>query len=621
MYTRHAGRNAATLVALALLATVIAAVLWSAPPATGSDGGSELQVEKTAITTFTRTIDWEVAKSVTPRNWYLFTGDSGTSVYTVRIGKTVVDSHWAVSGTITIRNPAQTAATITGVTDTVSPSIVAPVDCGVSFPYQLGSGQTLVCTYSASLPDGKDRQNTVDVTTTGAVTGASETVDVIFGDPTTTVGYEAVNVWDSHTGDLGTFTERGKVEYTREFSCESATDGYIEYPNTATIVETGESDAAGVRVKCYDLTVTKNADTSFDRKWTWQIDKSADETSLSLTEGQLATVDYEVTVDATAAEGNGSVSGDIWIANPNPERDAELTAVSDVVSPNIAADVDCTSLTVPSGGSLHCTYSADLPDDADRTNTATATLQNHDFGADGSGTPSGTTDFTGSALVTITGTPAGEVDECIDVTDTNVGLLGTVCAGEVPKTFTYSLTFGTSPDADVVLECGENSHPNVASFVTNDTAATGEDHWTVLVDVVCGGGCTLTPGYWKTHSAYGPAPFDDTWNLIQPAGQDSPFYLSGMSYYRVMWTSPSSNAYYILAHAYIAAELNQFNGASIPGPVLSAFNTATGLLETYTPAQIGVLRGNNALRQQFVALGGILDAYNNGVTGPGHCTD
>ena len=34
---------------------------------------------------------------------------------------------------------------------------------------------------------------------------------------------------------------------------------------------------------------------------------------------------------------------------------------------------------------------------------------------------------------------------------------------------------------------------------------------TVDVDVPCLGGCTLTPGYWKTHSEFGPAPYDDNW--------------------------------------------------------------------------------------------------------------
>ena len=67
---------------------------------------------------------------------------------------------------------------------------------------------------------------------------------------------------------------------------------------------------------------------------------------------------------------------------------------------------------------------------------------------------------------------------------------------------------------------------NIASFVTNDTGATGSDSWTVFIDVLCPG-CTYTQGYWKTHSRYGPAPYDTTWAKV---GEDTPFYLSGQSY-------------------------------------------------------------------------------------------
>ena len=32
---------------------------------------------------------------------------------------------------------------------------------------------------------------------------------------------------------------------------------------------------------------------------------------------------------------------------------------------------------------------------------------------------------------------------------------------------------------------------------------TGSASWTIDVTVPCAGGCTLTPGYWKTHSSFG----------------------------------------------------------------------------------------------------------------------
>lgn len=131
------------------------------------------------------------------------------------------------------------------------------------------------------------------------------------------------------------------------------------------------------------------------------------------------------------------------------------------------------------------------------------------------------------------------------------------------------------------------------------------------------GGCTLTPGYWKTHSIKGPAPYNNTWLQV---GENTTFFLSGKSYYQVLWTSPRGNAYYNLSFHYIAAKLNFLNGAD-PSAAQAAFNEATGLFETYTPAQIGALKGNNALRQQFINLAGILGDYNEGLIGPGHCDD
>ena len=51
----------------------------------------------------------------------------------------------------------------------------------------------------------------------------------------------------------------------------------------------------------------------------------------------------------------------------------------------------------------------------------------------------------------------------------------------------------------------------------------------------------------------------------------------------------------------------------------TAFDQATALLASKTPAQVAALKG--AQRQQWTTLAGILDGYNNGLTGPGHCSE
>jgi hypothetical protein len=133
-------------------------------------------------------------------------------------------------------------------------------------------------------------------------------------------------------------------------------------------------------------------------------------------------------------------------------------------------------------------------------------------------------------------------------------------------------------------------------------------------------GCTLTPGYWKTHADPTKKQFDATWNAV--GGPDAPFFGTGQTYIQVMNEDKSGgNAYYILAFQWIAAELNQAAGASITGAAAAAFADGQTLLSSHTPSEIGALSGDDPLRQQFISLGATLDDYTNGVIGPGHCDD
>ncbi|MGB9825908.1 MAG: hypothetical protein ACPLRU_04470, partial [Desulfofundulus sp.] len=192
--------------------------------------------------------------------------------------------------------------------------------------------------------------------------------------------------------------------------------------------------------------------------------------------------------------------------------------------------------------------------------------------------------------------------------DSYMGSLGTVCYPNVPKTFDYYRWIGPYP------VCGDYTVDNTASFVTNDTGTRGEDSWRIVVHVPCEG-CTLTPGYWKTHSKYGPAPYDDTWALL---GEDTPFFQSGQSYYQVLWTSPAGgNAYYILAHQFIAAKLNILNGAASTPAVDAALAWATNFFNTYKPTD----KLSKTLRAEVISYASLLDRYNNGYIGPGHCSE
>lgn len=384
------------------------------------------------------------------------------------------------------------------------------------------------------------------------------------------------------------------------------------------------------------LLIEKTVATSFDQKWNWTIDKSADQTGLLLAEGQSFDVNYTVTVNSASEVQNATVSGNITITNPAGNPTAHITDVTDSLS--VGGDV---TVVCPEGlpqdlaadSQLVCTYTKNLgAENTDQTNTATVIST----GVDGASTGPVPVDFT---------TPTNVIDECIDVSDTNGslgGLPAQVCAGvdTLPKSFNYTLTFG--PDGglgvDVPVACGENSHPNTASFATsddaNDTDAIGSDDWTVDVTVECIRGCTLTQGYWKTHndSFKGGAPTDDNWELITPLAELSGFFTNdGSSYpvpgpntppftwFSVFWTAPKGNVYYNLAHQYMAAKLNILNGAVAPANVIAAIASAEDLFDSTTPATAAGLKG--AAKNTWTTLAGTLGSFNEGTIGPGHCDE
>jgi hypothetical protein len=123
-------------------------------------------------------------------------------------------------------------------------------------------------------------------------------------------------------------------------------------------------------------------------------------------------------------------------------------------------------------------------------------------------------------------------------------------------------------------------------------------------------GCTFTWGYWKNHFEEWP----------QGRTPDMDFFLSGMTWEEVLSTPVRGNQYFNLGHQFIAAKLNALNGASTVA-LETELTTSENLFATYTPDAIRGLRGNAPLRKQFVNLAGILDEYNNGIIGPGHCDD
>lgn len=184
----------------------------------------------------------------------------------------------------------------------------------------------------------------------------------------------------------------------------------------------------------------------------------------------------------------------------------------------------------------------------------------------------------------------------------------TVTAG-TPAGYTPSPSNqGSDPATD------SNGSPASATLATYSSEDLTLDFGFVAIPVT---GCTYTQGYWKTHSEFGPAPYDPTWAQLAN-GASTAFFLSGGTWYSVFHTAPAGNVYYSLAHQYMAAKLSILAGAA-PTAVAATITAAEALLNTYTPAQVRAMKGSNPVRQQFTALAETLDRYNNGLTGPGHC--
>lgn len=375
---------------------------------------------------------------------------------------------------------------------------------------------------------------------------------------------------------------------------------YIPPTVTVRVGDVAQVLFKNVTAEVLPLEIAKTADASYDRTVTWELDKSVSPSSHMGGPGDSFDSDWTVTATKSESFGNYQVTGVITVTNPNPFAvDFSLT---DELSDGTAGDISCPDTgdntgTVPANGSIDCDYTAS-PDDASADeNTATVTS---DLGEE-----STTEGFTWTENVI--------GDDEVTLSDPRFTFSELISSSTIeifPETFTCPTDLTLYVDGVYSFE-----EINTAYLNGDNTDLEASAKVTVLCEAPPEG-CTLTPGYWKTHSSYGPAPYDATWAAI---GEDTPFFLSGQSWYQAINTAPAGNAYYILSHAYIASALNFEAGASAPAEVSDAFAAATVLFETYTPAQIAALRGNDATRAEFVRLAGILDDYNNGITGPGHC--
>ena len=363
-----------------------------------------------------------------------------------------------------------------------------------------------------------------------------------------------------------------------------------------------------------DLTVLKDAAGSFDRSFQWLIDKTVDKTTVKLIGGGSAVFNYTVSVTHDAGtDSNWVVSGSITVFNPNEDEVTGVDVTDAVDNGGTCSVTGGSGVTIPaldsSTFSYSCTYGS-APGNG--KNTATATWPDQTLATAGE-LKGGSADFT--VPFTFPSDPANLTDECVSVSDSYAGSLGTACVGEAnPKAFTYSRTIA----APAVGTCP--TYDNTATFTTNDTGASGSDSQTVTV---CNYNAPLTPGYWKNHlnfdSKHPSDPYTATFLPQSLNGYVVNTTAKATAVFNAMNCSNTGsnsqmnqNAIGCLAGHLLAAKLNFANTAD--PCIATAISAADAFLVTIP--YIGPTGNYSGIgttkRNQAIALKNPLDKFNNG---------
>ena len=124
---------------------------------------------------------------------------------------------------------------------------------------------------------------------------------------------------------------------------EDVKDGWINtlspgYPITLNdTAPTSENNNFG-NYEWQDVDVSKTANVEWNRVFTWDIEKTVDQATLNLLEGEEGTVSYTITVTKSVASDSYRVYGTITILNPNPSAiEVKATVIDEVLNPSEVA--------------------------------------------------------------------------------------------------------------------------------------------------------------------------------------------------------------------------------------------------------------------------------------------
>jgi hypothetical protein len=473
-----------------------------------------------------------------------------------------------------------------------------------------------------------------------------------------------------------TFSGSGSWNYTRTLVCPDNDGGNPNHVSGVFSTSASTNGSAGaqatVDVQCETVSVSKTANTAYRANYSWSGDKkivvrpedltkeekstycslltsgpyannyACDDITVILNEHGVYDTVYQLNATRTAAsESEFAVSGVItvsWPSGTTPVFSGDPTDTLHFTS-GLPATQDATVSNCVSGAtSLTCDYTTSLDGKRDGVNWASIVRPHVCYDAGGNAgacDPADSSTYQGSQAYAF-GEATAQTDECVSVSDLfndgglNLGgsfswlVGGNVCASQTwyrtgdvdPTALVKSLAIHADwAPTDFAQNACLFEVPNLLSLLSNDTQTGSSDEAVISVNVpsVCNQGCTLTQGYWKTHSKYGPAPYDSTWAKI---GENTLFFHSGKSWITLFRTPPKGgDAYLQLAHQYMAARLNVEAGASVPASVASAMTSAEALFNAVGSSF------NKTQTTEARSLAGVLGSYNEGALGPGHCSE
>jgi hypothetical protein len=244
----------------------------------------------------------------------------------------------------------------------------------------------------------------------------------------------------------------------------------------------------GTKPPADDLTVSKDANGTFDDTYKWKITKDVDQTKVFTAGGDPATVNYTVKVShGDSQDSNHKVSGTITVTNPNKDGSdnpvpVDITGVTDALSDGTTCTVTDGGAQTIKGSTATFDYSCDLagaPADG-LYNTAKVSWGAQDL-ANGHTLAAGSAKFDTDPIKFT----ANEIDTCVKVVDDNGTpkdtsddvTLGTPCVGDDGEV-DHSFTFKYSGKVNALAgSCADTT--NTASFTTNDNGASDSASQTV----------------------------------------------------------------------------------------------------------------------------------------------